>query len=219
MSACDDLVEQTRVYGRRRMARESALEALIGRSVALHPAGFALFDAAALSTADSETAERLLARVAACIGAAPYPARRDRIARLLAGLTEAPGRARTLGGCRFVPWRRQILVLRELAAANPPLRVEPGEDVAWDRRFSVTLPLGAGKTLTIGYFGQRGGRLPERYRGDVPRLVHSALPAFWDEHGLAAVPDLGYRRAGVRLLPCVLFRPAHPLARVGFTVV
>ena len=53
----------------------------------------------------------------------------------------------------------------------------------------------------------------------LPRLVYPVLPAVWDERGLAAVPHLGYRRAGVATLPRLSFRPANPLARAGFTVV
>jgi hypothetical protein len=41
----------------------------------------------------------------------------------------------------------------------------------------------------------------------------------WGAHGLAAVPHLGYRRDRIGTLPCVLFRPASPLSRAGFTVV
>ena len=208
-----------RSLGEQRIAREDALDALLGRAVALHPAGFGVIDAAAVGAADSEFVERLLARVARCIGGARYPARRDRVARLREGLAAAPGRARTLGGCRFVPWRGRILVMRELAAADPPRAVEPGETVLWDRRFAVTLPAETPGALVLGYLGPRGERLSERYSGDVPRFVHPVLPALWDGRGLAAVPSVGYRRSGVEVSPCVLFRPAHPLSQAGFTVV
>ena len=117
--------------------------------------------------ADAETAERVLGRVAACVGAARYPARRARLARLRAWLAARPDRARTLGGCRFVPWRGRLLVLRELAAAGAAVRLQPGARLLWDRRFAVDLaPAGAGG-LTLGYLGsgggpaaQRGGRRP-----------------------------------------------------------
>jgi tRNA(Ile)-lysidine synthase len=187
--------------------------------VAVHPGGFAAIDAAVFAGADSDLLERLLARVARCIGGARYPARRDRVARLRDGLAAAPARARTLGGCRFVPWRGLILVMRELAAADPPCALEPGESVVWDRRFAVTLPAETPGALTLGYLGQRGESLPERYSGNEPRLVHPVLPALWDGRGLAAVPSLGYRRPGVEVSSCVLFRPAHPLSQAGFTVV
>jgi len=217
--AIDGTLTQRQGYAERRIAREVALDALLGRAVALHPAGFAAIDAAMLAAADHDIAERLLARVAACIGGSRYPARRDRVTRLRDELTAMPERARTLGGCRFVPWRGQILVIRELAAASPPLTLEPGETALWDRRFAATLPVDAPGGLTLGYLGQRGESLPECYTGGVPRLVHPVLPAFWDREGLVAVPVLGYRRSGVEPVPCVLFRPAHPLSQAAFTVV
>src|SRR5438045_1977521 len=83
-------------------------------------------DPAAIGEADPDSAERLLGRIVGTIGRARYPARRERLAGLRAGLAAQPDRARTLGGCRFVPWRGRLLVLRELAAASPPVRLEPG---------------------------------------------------------------------------------------------
>jgi tRNA(Ile)-lysidine synthase len=210
---------ETRAYARKRIAREAVLDALVGRAVTLHLAGFAAIDAAAITGFDGEVVERLLARVAACIGGGRYPARRDRVSRLRNRLAATPQCARTLGGCRFVPWRGQILVMRELAAAAPPQRLQPGETVAWDRRFEARLIAEATGAPTLGYLGQGGERLTERYRSNVPRLLHSVLPALWDEQGLVAVPSVGYRRPAIEPLPCVWFHPANPLSRAGFTVV
>ena len=205
--------------GRQRVGRERALDALLARAVALHPAGFAAIDPARLATADREIIERLLGRVALCVGGGRYPARRERLTRLCAGLMAMPERARTFGGCRFVPWRGQFLVLRELAAASPPVRLEPGGCLAWDRRFAAASPAAATGGFTLGYLGAGGGPAMERRGGGLPRLVHPVLPAWWDEGGLAAVPHLGYRRAGVAALPHLVFRPTNALMQVGFTVV
>jgi tRNA(Ile)-lysidine synthase len=207
-----------------RIGRERDLNELTARSVTLHPAGFAAIDAATIANAESEIVERLLGRVASCIGVAFYPLRQARLATLRAALSTAPERARTLGGCRFVPWRGRVLVLRELRAASAPVRLEPGTQIVWDRRFVVSVGPTATNGLTLGYLGQNGGTLaPQDVIGELPRLIRSALPAVWDEAGLAAVPHLGYRRPGSGEhggeLPCVSVRPAQPLARVGFTVV
>jgi len=223
-AALGRLSEELRDLGRQRIAREHALGAVLACAVRLHPAGFAVLDPTAIDRAEAEVAERLLGRVARCIGGAPYPLRRARIERLRAGLMDRPERARTLGGCRFVPWRGQILVLRELAGAAPPARIEPGARVIWDRRFAVELPRMAGGAVTLGYLGQAGAigrasRPASAVRGDMPRFVHSALPAIWDEAGLLAVPHLRYRRAGTADLPVLAFRPANPLSDAGFTVV
>jgi tRNA(Ile)-lysidine synthase len=220
----DRVSAELRDLGHQRIAREHALDALLACAVRLHPGGFAVLDPAAIGAAEAELAERLLGRVARCIGGAPYPLRRAQIERLRGGLMDRPGHARTLGGCRFSPWRGQLLVLREVAAAAPPLRIEPGARVTWDRRFAIELPRMAGGAVTLGCLGQAGAigrasRPATAERGDLPRLVHPVLPAIWDEAGLVAVPHLGYRRAGAGDLPTLAFRPANPLSDAGFTVV
>jgi tRNA(Ile)-lysidine synthase len=220
----DAAIGELRACGQRRIERERALDGLIARAAALHPAGFAVLSPSAIATADGESAERLLGRVAACVGGAPYPVRRARLARLRAGLAAQPERARTLGGCRFVPWRGQVLVLREPAAASAPVRVEPGACLVWDRRFAAELSPAATSGFTLGPLGHRGAaavpRPPMDHQwGALPRLLLPVLPALWDDEGLAAVPHLFYRRGGVGVFPSLSFRPANPLARAGFTVV
>ena len=220
----DRLSAELRGHGRQRIEREWALDRLLASSVSLHPAGFAVLDTAAICRVEAELSERLLGRVAACIGGAAYPLRRERVARLRAGLLERPEHARTLGGCRFVPWRGKLLVLRELAGAAPPVRLEPGTELIWDRRFAVATPRTAMPGLVLGYLGQFGiigNRRPlaDRKESDLPRLVHPVLPALWDEAGVVAVPRLGYSRPGTASLPTLAFRPLNPLSRAGFTVV
>jgi tRNA(Ile)-lysidine synthase len=220
----DRLTGEIRDFGQQRIERESALDRLLASAASLHPAGFAVLDPAAIGRAETELAERLLGRVAACIGGAIYPLRRERVARLRAGLLDRPERARTLGGCRFVPWRGKLLVIRELAGAAPPVRLEPGAEPLWDRRFAVAAPQAAMPGLMLGYLGQSGviGRhdpLAQRKGSDLPRLVYPVLPALWDAAGLVAVPHLGYSRAGAAALPLISWRPANPLTHAGFTVV
>src|SRR5439155_27165795 len=101
--------------------------------------------------------------------------------------------------------------------------IEPGARVIWDRGFAVELPRTAG-AVTLGYLGQAGAigrasRPASAVRGDLPRFVHSALPAIWDEAGFLAVPHLRFRRAGTAGPPVLAFRPANPLSDAGFTVV
>lgn len=220
----DTAIAETKRCAAARIGRERELDALLVRCVSLHPAGFAAIDAEALWSAPAELSERLLARVAACIGALRYPPRRDRVARLRAALATAPQRGRTLGGCRFVSWRGRILVLRELAAAAPPIRIEPGDEALWDRRFVAGLPVAAPAPVTVGYReqfsssvarGNDGGEMPA-----LPPLVHPILPAKCDETGIVSVPHLGPDpdRAGAAELR-VAFRPRNPLTDGGHAVV
>ena len=205
-----------------RIARERHVAALLARAVALHAAGFATIDPAPIVAA-GELGERALDRIAAVVGGVSYPLRRARLARLRQALDDAPTRARTLGGCRFVPWRGRLLVLRETERAASPLRLAPGATAIWDRRFVAWLPATATSPVTVGQLGEAGvGALA---RGAVsednplPRLVYPALPAVWDAAGLAAVPHLDYSRATSAWVGDLAFRPAVSLINVGFTVV
>ena len=215
-------IAAARTYGERRRGRERELAAFLARTVALHPAGFATLDLARLSDAPRDLAERALGRLAATLGRARYPARRKRLAALYDALAAARGR--TLGGCRFVPWRGRILVLREVAAAAPPLRLDAGTQALWDDRFAVSMPREAATAATVGYLGRVGVVELRRLAGrlaanDLPRLVYPVLPAVWDAAGLAAVPHLFYRRPGLAIVPGIAWQPPNALAPAGFTVV
>jgi tRNA(Ile)-lysidine synthase len=217
------LLDQIGVLGSARRAREHEQNPLFARHVALHPAGFAAFDPTALTEMSCETAERLLSAVTTTIGGAPYPPRRERVARLRQVLSAVDKRGHTLGGCRFTVRRDRILVTRELAKAAPALRLRAGERIRWDQRFEIITPQ-AGSRFTIGYLGLSGA--PRLDRGSrkarripLPRLLFSILPSVWDEEGIAAVPHIAYTREGVSGLPQFLFRPVNPLTQAGFAVV
>ena len=212
-----------RKLGYERAAHERKCDRLLAQTVTLHPAGFAVLDPG-LALAPSDIAERALQAIVAAIGGKPYPARRERVARLRGMLAGAVRRGHTLGGCRFVHWRHRILVLRELAGAAGPVRLTPGTSFLWDRRFSIGLPATATGAVTVGYLGRSGvvalnRDRPQPRRGGLPRLIYPILPAVWDTKGIAAVPHLGYRRDEVAAVPEFSFRPIKPLTRAGFTVV
>src|SRR5439155_341984 len=78
------------------------------------------------------------------------------------------------------------------AAASAPVRLEPGANLVWDRRFAVNLAAIAPSGFTLDYLGPGGAAVTEGGAGDLPRLIYSVLPALWDEEGLAAVPHLGW---------------------------
>lgn len=216
------ILHEVRAHAAARIAREKRLAALLARAVALHPAGFASIDPAPIAAAD-ELGERALGRVAAVIGGVRYPIRRERLARLRAALAAAPLRARTLGGCRFMPWRGRVLALREAARIEPPVKLSPGGSAGWDSRFLATLPFAATRPVSVGALGAAGvaalGRRAVADDNPLPRLVYPVLPAVWDEAGLAAVPHLYWRRATDEQTAAFTFRPLVPLFDAGFTVV
>jgi tRNA(Ile)-lysidine synthase len=226
----DAALALVREHGAARIARECELAALLAQAVSLHPAGFAALDPAALAVA-GELGAAALGRVATVLGGAAYPLRRERLARLRQALFEQPFRGRTLGGCRFVPWRGRALALRETTRAAPPLSLQPGMSGMWDGRFAVSLSASAPRAVTIAPLGVDGVAMLGRHAIDddnpLPRLIYPTLPAIWDAGGLAAVPHLGYRRADepdrepatMAHLPVFAFRPAVSLFSAGFTVV
>ena len=210
-------------FGHERVVHERKCARLLAQMVVLHPAGFAELDRG-IALAPSDTAERALQAIVAVIGGKPYPARRERVARLHGMLAGAARRGHTLGGCRFIHWRHRVLVLRELAGAAKPVRLTPGTSFLWDHRFSIGLPATATGAVTVGYLGRSGVVALNRHRLEprrygLPRLIYPILPAVWDQEGIAAVPHLGYRREGAAALPEFSFRPINPLTRAGFTVV
>ncbi|HEY1258251.1 MAG TPA: tRNA lysidine(34) synthetase TilS [Stellaceae bacterium] len=208
--------------GHQRALREHAADRLLARSAALHPAGFGMLDLGLFRATPSAAALRALAAMTTTIGGAAYPPRRERMARLHDALCGGQPAPRTLGGCRFVPWRGRLLVLRELAAAEGRVALAPGENRSWDRRFLIISDDKAPETVEIDYLGFEGARAlgckAER-PGGLPRLLYPILPAVWDADGLAAVSHLGYRRIGAGAPPQIVLRPVNSLTGAGFAVV
>ena len=205
-----------------RIARERQLAALLARAVALHPAGLAQVDPAPIA-ASGEIGEQALGRLLTVLGGGAYPIRRERLRRLREALAETPRRARTLGGCRFVPWRGRVLALREAARTAPPVTLAPGGSALWDRRFIATLPIAAPGPVSIGALGQDGvaalREIPPMDDNPLPRLVYPVLPVIRDAAGVASVPHLGWRRATAACTASLKFQPLVSLFGAGFTVV
>ena len=218
----DAAIREAAAHAVLRVDREGALAALLAGAVSLHPAGFAVIEPEAIAAAGAFGA-RALGRIAGTIGGGSYPLRRERLDRLREALAGSPSRARTLGGCRFVPWRGRVLVMRETARAAPALDLWPGMTAMWDRRFRVALPARAAAPLTLSYLGTDGvaalGRDAVAEDNPLPRLVYPALPALRDREGVAAVPHLAYWRPGTAVRPSLAFFPPAPLCGAAFTVV
>jgi tRNA(Ile)-lysidine synthase len=217
-----------------------AVARLLVRAVAVHPAGFARLETDALVAAPEEVGLRALARVLMTVGGAEYTPRMVRLQRLYGRIAAGLARGATLGGCRIVPRRGQLLIVRE-AAAVPEVPVRPGERLRWDGRFEVAVDrraragggapdLGAsggasGGALGLGALGTAGwaevrAAAPGLRATPIPAPARPALPALSDARGLLAVPHLGYQRedsAGFGLKFC-RFRPASGLTFPAFTV-
>jgi len=208
--------------GRARAALEAAVAAVLVCAVRLDPAGFAWLDAAALKAAPEEIGLRGLAALLATIAGAAQPPRLNSLERLYRLLPDGIAGGQTLGGCRVLPRRGGVLVCRELSAAAPDVAVMPGAATFWDGRFRLTLPRTAPDGLSLGALGAAAVPEPARSAARFPAAVRPSLPALRDAAGILAVPHLEYQRQGSNLggvLRALLFCPARPLGRAGFTVV
>jgi tRNA(Ile)-lysidine synthase len=221
------LAETSRHLARARTVLEQLVERALAAGVALHPAGFALVDPRPLAAAPEEIGLRALASVIATIGGEEFPPRFDRLERAAAALYgDGLGGGRTLGGCRILPWRGRVLVLRELAAVEPSMPLpEAGGTLEWDHRFLIEVPAGCMQGgFRVAALGVEGAA---RMRGIVeapgtpylPSSVRPSLPALWREGTLVGVPHLGWMRAGAEIGAAIRFRPTRSLTGSGFTVV
>jgi tRNA(Ile)-lysidine synthase len=220
------LAATARHLGRARAALEDVVTKTLTRATMLHPAGYALLDPGALSKAAPEVALRVLARLAATIGGSDHAPRLERLERLHGALVGGLSAGRTLGRCRFLPWRGSVLVCRETASAEPPRSALPGTLLWWDGRFMVRLAPDAPDGLSVGALGSAGlGRRDAPRRGPiVPAAARATLPALRDLVGIVSVPHLNYVRPDVVRgkrgdIATVAFRPRRPLTAPGFTVV
>ena len=210
---------------RARGALDMAVARLLVGAVALHPAGFAWLDPGPLAAAPAEVGLRALARLLMTVGGREYTPRLERLERLYERVSEGLERGATLGGCRLVPRRGRLLVVREPAGVET-CPVRPGARVLWDGRFEITVRgRGTRSGLTLGPLGRDGwaevcAAMPELRRTPIPAPARPALPSLRDAAGVAAVPHLAYRRGGGGTFTVGRcgFAPNHGLADRVFTV-
>jgi tRNA(Ile)-lysidine synthase len=215
------LAGTARRLGRARQALERATAEAMVQAVALFPAGYAVFDAAQMDRLPIDVSLRLVARLCQTIGGSPYPPRLERLERLHDELRAGLAVRRSFAGCVLAPTRSGVVVCREPAAIAGPLAVGAGQTVLWDRRFTLTLG-GSGQAV-IRALGADGWKTIRAMVGktDVSSAVRLGLPSVFDQHGVSAVPHLGYKRNphGDVLVDHLAFTPANPLAGVGHCLV
>ena len=225
------LAATARRLGRARVALEAATVALLTDAVTIHPAGFCRLDPGPLVAAPPEIALRALGRVVMCVGAGLYPVRLERLERLYGAFTRSGlEAARTLAGCRILPWRRQVLICREPAAAAEVLELRPGGRGLWDHRFAVRLARGAAmaRRFSVRRLGRAGwteiaARRPDLRQHAIPAAVRPSLPSLWVVDGVVSVPHLQYCRdgaeAGGRNPLAASLRPVRALSPPPFGIV
>jgi len=200
------LAAAARRGGRARATMEAKVAALLARAATLHAEGWAEIELGAFRRVRSEVGQRALARLLTTVGGGEFPPRGARLARAFDRLEQ--GAARTLGGCRILPWRQgRIAICRELAACQPP--VAPGKG-AWDGRFRI-----CAKSGRVGALGDEGWRQVRSRIAPVriPHPARLALPALWRGGRVVAQPQLGFGRGlGAE------FRPRRALSDAPFRI-
>lgn len=225
--SADRLVAAATHLGRARAVIEGDVATLLAGHAAFDPAGFAWLEPAPLVEAVPEVGMRALARILMVVGGAHYTPRLDRLERLYTRLSQGLGRGATLSGCRLVPHRGRLLIVRE-AGRTGQVDLRPGERLRWDGRFQLAVARRADPrrgALRLGALGQTGWAgiaklVVRRSAALIPAAARPALPAVWDQRGLLEVPHLGYRRdqGDDKVVTNCCFSPENTLTQARFAV-
>lgn len=156
--------------------------------------GMLIFDRDGLNRTEEETRLRLVAHGLACLSGAPY---KPRLAALSATLDRAlAGQGGTLQGCRLIPSRGTLMMVREFKAVADLHCAADGHDV-WDGRWRIlALDQPAALVRALGEEGlsQWSASGPDAGPGSGGRplaVPHAALlswPGVWQGDRLCAVP-------------------------------
>lgn len=222
-----DLAAQARRTGEARATSDDAVAAFLASAAEIHAEGWCTLDPIELAKMDPAVTRRALARVIVTIGGRAYPPRGAKLDRVWTELTSGTlTAARTIGGCRIVPWRKTLLICREPAAARERIPVSGPGNIRWDNRFALTLSgqdAPKADLLTIARLGRAGWRAvaseePAYRKSPIPPPVRPSLPALWSGETVVAVPHLSYRWSGAETPPLTLERPIFaPLAALAKT--
>ena len=193
----------------RRLARaDAALESLTTQlatatGVSHHGGAYASLDSSIFRKGEAEARIRLLGYLIAAHGGQAEGPRLSQLEDLdehICGTsTNASGtRAATLGGCA-VRWDRvagQLQIFREAGRGLPDVTLVPGQPTIWDRRYRVMLSEGptaqeicAKAPVVLKALGDDAyATLRLILTREIPALAGAALPAFFQNGHVIAVP-------------------------------
>lgn len=177
------LADTAQAMARARQAL-TARAADVAQDIVTDRHGLLIIDRDRLSAVEEETRLRLVAHGLACLSGARY---RPRLASLSGVLDSVlAGQGGTLQGCRFLPGRGRVLIVREFKAVDG-VAVPADGRAFWDGRWRISAPHHPGATVRA--LGETG--LARIARPAV--LPHAALlswPGVWAGDRLLAAPDL-----------------------------
>jgi tRNA(Ile)-lysidine synthase len=194
------LAAAARRLARARAALDQATTDFLETVASVSEAGYCTLDRARFAAAPDEIALRALSRLLEAVRGGEAALSLARLESLTERMRSGDEAARTLAGCRIVPRADSILILREAGRGGlGELRLEPGEEGLWDRRFHVAAPRDAGAPVTVRALGRAGARELRARAGQPVRLPAAAaatLVSFWRGGDLVSVPPLGFHAGG-----------------------
>jgi len=159
---------------------------LAAREVAQVVRGVVAFDLRKFRMQPAEIGRRLLLHALSWTSNAPYPPRRDAVARTLTAIRAGDGA--TLDGCQIIVENDVVWVVRELNAVKD-VSCEVGD--LWDDRWLITGPEDD-PDLQVAALGYDALPSVEGWRdAGLPRAAAAASPAVWYEGKLVAAPIVG----------------------------
>lgn len=195
----EPVLEFGRSAARARAERDDLTARLIAGNFTYWPGGHVWGNLSALGEYPRELVARAVARIIRTLTGRVYLVRNSQLRTLLAGMLDAETfSGATLGGCRFLGWRGRLLVCREAESMAPPLAIEPGGTVHWDRRFrcrlATNVPAGAYSVGALGSAGwaQIRHRIDPGHLAEWPSPARNVLPALHRSGRVVSVPHLSY---------------------------
>jgi tRNA(Ile)-lysidine synthase len=173
-------------------ALEAVTDALQAAAFHSHAGAYASCDGALFFNAPEEIRVRLITRILAMFGGASPPAQLAEIERLVRALTTQTSVQVTLGGCEVRACRREIRVFRERGRAElSTIRLEPGQEATWDRRFVIRLATSAPPVTVRPLDRASFARLRQASQPTLlPTRAAATLPAVWSGDNLLVIGGL-----------------------------
>ncbi len=205
----EDLAPQSLALSAKRVRRaRDALwhytDVALRQLVTTEPAGYFRVETDALADLPAEIRLRVLGRLIVLSGGSWDAGSLAGLERLDSWLLDGSGSARTLGGCRIVRRKREILAGREPGRISQPVMNVSGREGAvqeiWDRRFVIELQglqsFSGLRILTLQEVADPGDAPDFRRPRELPAFVWNGLPVLVQGDVVIAVPALGQKCPG-----------------------
>lgn len=194
--ASDKVALSAKRLRRAQVALDHSADIAFHDVVVMDEAGYCTINLPQFLALPAEIALRILSRSLTAVGGGVDPVRLQRIEDLLERLGQGEEGGYTLAGCMVRVEKETVSVYREPGRKGlPELRLSHGETACWDNRFTVSLADSETTPVLVRAFDPRQmSRIGKESRNlrDIPAQARMAIPAFWRQESLIAVPQIGY---------------------------